>query len=555
MRIFTLLKLNLLIAFSLFSAIKMMAGDPPAHDPSHVVKEGNTYYTFATGNGIWNFSTTDSTFQSYTAEDLVFSNGTWPDWVSGYVSGFAGTFWAPGIIYMNNKWHLYYSCSTFGSQTSAIGLVNTDSLANRNWEDQGMVVYSVNDSVPYSVNAIDPELFRDQDNKVWMLYGSYWDGIIMTEIDTTTGLPYDRTNVYYVANNSCEASGMMYYESYYYAFFNRGSCCSGITSTYRILMGRSTSPTGPFYDKDSVKTSSGGGSVFLHSDGKFIGPGHFGYNLGILTYHYYDGSNSGTACMGHGTIVTGDDGWPMASYTREKGVDDGTYNIVNKNSGMALHAESGSIAAKTNIEQYTLSTTDAAQQWNVTYLGDGYYKITAEQDSTLCIEIGYNSTSNKGNVRLQEYSGSENQQWFFEYIGTKKYRIVNRNSFLVMEVYNALTTDGANIQQYELNGETCQQWYFTAVDPSNGNNGINTLSAEDITIFPNPTESNFTLTLGAFSLNETVEISIYSIDGKLVDQLQSSSNNLVYNKPLNQGIYLVSIKNSTNKITKKLIIR
>ena len=64
---------------------------------------------------------------------------------------------APQVSFFNNRWHLYYAVSTFGSQGSVIGLATTTSLdpsnASYGWTDQGLVLAS-NASLNY--NAIDP---------------------------------------------------------------------------------------------------------------------------------------------------------------------------------------------------------------------------------------------------------------------------------------------------------------------------------------------------------------------------------------------------------------
>jgi arabinan endo-1,5-alpha-L-arabinosidase len=545
---------SILLSITVFISLNGFCADPPSHDPCKIVKEGNRYYVFTTGDGIWNCSSTDIKFQTFKTENLVFPKGTWPDWINSYVPGFAGTFWAPGIIFMNNKWHIYYSCSTFGSQTSAIGVVTTPSLATRQWSDQGMVVYSKNTSLPYSINAIDPDVFRDTSDRVWLIYGSFWDGIVMTEIDTTTGKPIEKTNITHVANQSCEAGGMMFYEGYYYLFFNRGACCSGVNSTYRILMGRSTSPTGPFYDKDSIKTDEGGGSVFLHSDGRIIGPGHFGYNLGILSYHYYDGKANGNSLMRTGHIESGEDNWPLAVYTRASSLDDGTYVLFNKNSNKVAHCANKNIVAGTNVEQTTLRSDDTTQHWVLTNIGEGYYKISPFQAPGMALEVVNSSTSNGGNIQIGEYEAKKSQQWFIECIGNSLYRVVSRNSFLYMEVYYALTTDGANIQQYKLNKETCQQWKII-LQSQVTYTGINSNEEYNFEIVPNPSDGNFTINLNEDVTNRPVNIEIYKMDGRLTYHNDYTCNTSIkLTNQLEKGIYIAKVTIGDIVMTQKLLV-
>ena len=81
-----------------------------------------------------------------------------------------------------------------------------------------------------------------------MSFGSYWNGIYVTELDPATGKRINGSPAVNVAqNSSIEASALIQHGGYYYLFVNWGSCCSGIDSTYNIRVGRGTSPAGPFW--------------------------------------------------------------------------------------------------------------------------------------------------------------------------------------------------------------------------------------------------------------------------------------------------------------------
>jgi arabinan endo-1,5-alpha-L-arabinosidase len=74
-----------------------------------------------------------------------------------------------------------------------------------------------------------------------------------------------------------EAAQVQYIDGYYYMFVNLGECCAGNQSTYYIVVGRSTNPTGPYLDKNGRSLWDYGGSTILSTSGNYIGPGHFGY--------------------------------------------------------------------------------------------------------------------------------------------------------------------------------------------------------------------------------------------------------------------------------------
>ena len=171
--------------------------------------------------------------------------------------GFTGGFWAPDIAYFNGTYHLYYSVSTWGSIDSAIGVATSPSLSSPTWTDQGKVVQS--DAVGFTqpetdttaYNTIDPSILVDNDTgRVWMSFGSYSSGIVVTELDPATGKRLNTSTLAAtkVANNASgggwgstlEGSALVKHGSYYYLMVNAGGCCSGVDSTYEMRVGRGT---------------------------------------------------------------------------------------------------------------------------------------------------------------------------------------------------------------------------------------------------------------------------------------------------------------------------
>jgi len=104
------------------------------------------YYIFSTGQGILSKSSSD---QICGLPGLRFYKS--PAWTTATVPGFTGLFWAPDLLFFNNKYYLYYAVSTFGSQVSAIGLVTNPTLDPSDpayqWTDQCMVIQSTNGSL------------------------------------------------------------------------------------------------------------------------------------------------------------------------------------------------------------------------------------------------------------------------------------------------------------------------------------------------------------------------------------------------------------------------
>ena len=166
---------------------------------------------------------------------------------------------------------MYYAVSTFGSQTSVIGLASSPTLDSSNasyaWRDDGLVTAS-NATLDY--NAIDPSLMVDADGKQWLTLGSFWSGLKILAINATTGLPAagaapialaTRTD----AGGAIEASFAVYQPSSraYFLFSSWDKCCDGNASTYNVRVGRASTPAGPYVDKAGVPLTAGGGTYLV----------------------------------------------------------------------------------------------------------------------------------------------------------------------------------------------------------------------------------------------------------------------------------------------------
>jgi len=293
-----------------------LAGQTFIHDPSTIVKEGTNYFVFGTGPGIRTKSSPD--LIHWTNGDPVFDQP--PRWVRKYATGRWSSLWAPDVIHLNGKFYLYYSASSFGKQLSAIGLATSPTLdpdaTNYLWTDHGAVIESHAES---AFNTIDPSVVLDADGRLWLAFGSFWQGIFLTELNPQTGLrPDTNAPLYHLAwNHSIEAACLTRHEKFYYLFVNWGECCKGTNSTYEVRVGRAKKITGPYRDRAGQDLAEGGGSPFLQTSGRFIGPGHIGIVADGSTngptwfsYHYYDADTAGRSRLAIGTIDWRD-GWPV----------------------------------------------------------------------------------------------------------------------------------------------------------------------------------------------------------------------------------------------------
>jgi arabinan endo-1,5-alpha-L-arabinosidase len=299
--------------------VKLGKRNARVHDPSTIVKCKDEYWVFATSSGV------NGGVTSWHSKDLV----QWaagpsiltdsPQWVWDDVPNNNGGFWAPDVMYFHGRYLLYYAASSWGVRDSGIGLATNPTLDPADpaykWTDQGVVIETRQNRDQF--NAIDPAIFADTDGKLWLAFGSFWEGIKLVELDPATGrrLAPD-SPIYSLAHKSeIEASYIYHHGDYYYLFVDWGFCCRGVNSTYNIRIGRSKKVTGPYLDKDGVDMMQGGGTLFLGTEGPFIGPGHAGIiqvdDQYWFSCHFYDGSTPrGTSYLGIRPMHWDDTGWP-----------------------------------------------------------------------------------------------------------------------------------------------------------------------------------------------------------------------------------------------------
>lgn len=279
------------------------------HDPS-VLKVGSSYYLFSTHGTLHAHTSTDRTNFS----DDGFGLASLPAWTNAYTAASADL-WAPDASAHNGQYWLYYAASTFGSANSAIGLAISPTGVPGTYVDTGAAVYTSASCA--GSNAIDPASVVDTAGNAWLVFGSWSSGIQIVPVDNSTGIPTGTacTQIaYHPSGTGIEGAYVYPHGGYYYLFASIDTCCNGVNSTYRIIVGRSSSITGPYTDRGGLALTQGGGTILLSAHGNVNGPG--GESLfsdtdgDILVYHYYDGNNSGNPALGINVLGWTTDGWP-----------------------------------------------------------------------------------------------------------------------------------------------------------------------------------------------------------------------------------------------------
>jgi arabinan endo-1,5-alpha-L-arabinosidase len=298
-----------------------LSGDLAAHDPALVVgHDGAPWYVFSTGvegeSGGAPQIRTSPDGRAWTRAGAVWDAAHAPAWVADLVPG-VRAYWAPDVIEHDGVYYLYWAASTFGSNTSVIGLHTNTTLDPTDpdyaWVDRGPVIASASGD---DLNAIDPGVVVDDDGTPWMAFGSFWSGIRMVELSWPSGLRADPSaEPLRLADrgsppDAIEAATVVHHDGWYYLFVSLDSCCRGVASTYRIAVGRSAAVTGPYVDRGSTPLLEGGGTVLLDSDGFMVGPGGESASEGYLAFHYYDASKGGAFQLAVRQLGWRD-GWPV----------------------------------------------------------------------------------------------------------------------------------------------------------------------------------------------------------------------------------------------------
>ena len=193
------------------------------------------------------------------------------------------------------------------------------------------------------------------------------------------------------------------------------------------------------------------------------------------------------------------------TFTRQS---DGSYEIVNVNSGKALDVCNGVAENNAIVQQYSRNNSQA-QRWFIRDSGAGYYLqsalgnwvldlsggntadgaairlytpngtasqlfvvsssdvniatgvsmiITSVANKKLVTDVTGASTANGARVQLYSSNNTNAQKYRFESIGNGTYKIVNVNSGKVLDVAGGSTANGAALQQYTSNNTVAQQW-------------------------------------------------------------------------------------------------
>ncbi len=299
-----------------------LRGDLGVHDPV-MVKHENNYYVFATGQGVSIKQSPDKIHWKNIGS--VFSKEELPNWHTDDIPEQEGHLWAPDIHYRDGKYHLYYSVSAWMNFNSSIGYATNVTLdpedENYEWVDHGQVISYKNGGE--GVNVIDPNVFVSEDGRVWLFYGSYKAGLRIAELNPETGmLLNDTPELVTLTPSMGEGVFVLKGPEYYYIFASRGRCCSGLESTYHVIMGRSKKLEGPYLTKTGESWLDDKASLLLEGNHEEPGRGHNGFfvenGTTYIVYHAYTRSAEGKSLLNIAVLYADEDGWPTLTPTDQR---------------------------------------------------------------------------------------------------------------------------------------------------------------------------------------------------------------------------------------------
>jgi len=233
------------------------------HDPS-VVRTGDTFYIF--GSHLAAAKTTDLMNWTKIADGVTATNPLFADVTKELAETFAWAqvtdLWAPDVIQLGDgKFYMYYDACKGDSPRSALGVAVADKPEGPYVNKQlllksGMWGEVSPDGTVYDAtrhpDVVDPNVFRDKDGKLWMIYGSYSGGIFIMAMDSATGLPLPGQGYgkHLLGGNHARIEGayVLYspQSNYYYLFTSFGGLDAN--GAYNMRVSRSLNPDGPYLD-------------------------------------------------------------------------------------------------------------------------------------------------------------------------------------------------------------------------------------------------------------------------------------------------------------------
>ena len=479
------------------------------HDPSIIKLEDGSYYIMGshldagrskdlmnwtwTANGQADTVDTDYFNDIYTDLAIPYA---WSKTSSGY--DLSGNLWAPDVVWnpVMNKYCMYLSVNG-NDWHSSIVLCTADNIDGP-YTYVDTIVYSGFETNPanaansykntdvekvlgsnpdlsrylnsngrwnaeYGTNAIDAGVFYDEAGSLWMVYGSWFGGLYMLELDENTGLRDYNVTYPTIVNQSDAYMGTKvaggYWVSgegpyieymtppgsskgYYYMFVSYGYFHPN--GEYNMRVFRSEYPAGPYVDQN------GNSAIYTK------GTDNIGGNVGQRLMSNYQWGCNGYSfkAQGHNSVLMDDDGKLYVIYhTKFGGL--GLFHEVRVH--QLIMNEDGWVTATAyeyngeslSEKGHTMAALTGEYEFLVHDLSQGHKSEWSDSDAVDVVEIAkpVNIILNENGTVTGDISGT----W-----------AVKDNSPYMSITYNGVTYKGAFIVQADESDAMIQKMTFTA---------------------------------------------------------------------------------------------
>ena len=247
------------------------------HDPSIIRTEDGIFYIFGSHMAAarstdllqWTMISTDANRGCTLVEDVQTEMAEALSWAK------TTTFWAPDVQRLKDgRYYMYYCTCEGSSPLSALGVAVSDAPEGP-YKNLGIILKSGAPGYNATIlpNVVDPNVFFDAEERLWMVYGSYSGGIYILEMNPETGFPLEGQNYgkKLLGKNHARIEGPYILYSpeteWYYLFLSFGGLASD--GGYNIRVCRSRNPDGPYEDalgQDMIQCGGAAGTFFHDVD-------------------------------------------------------------------------------------------------------------------------------------------------------------------------------------------------------------------------------------------------------------------------------------------------
>lgn len=439
------------------ASLDQMSGNPilpvPTADPDIMYTNGKYYiYTTATGPNA-------SQFHAYSSTDLL----NWVD--EGIVLDLANVSWAhtdgwaPSVVAKNGKYYFYFTAA------KKIGVAVSTSPTGP-FVDKGSAL-----AIGDGANPIDPMAFIDTDGQPYLYWGNTTFNVQKLNADM---ISFTGTLGHNKPSNYFEAPYVIKRSSTYYLMY---SVNDYTIDDYHVEYATSTNPMGPWTTQGRITSPLGA----------IKGPGHNAVikkpgctDEYFFIYHRRTSTNVNERQVAIDRLFFDSNGNIMPINITTSGVTsspgtaaclmpnpiaNGQYAVrskINTTTGAGLYLDIvGCATGNADVRTWTRTTCDG-QKWNLTYLGNGFYKFISQLPNHKSLDLDGCTIDRGTNIQAWDVFNNDCQQFRIEAAGNGWYRIMTKAGNNVLDIANGDATPGADVRAWSWNGADPQLWKFEA---------------------------------------------------------------------------------------------